>query len=73
MDSEGFESALEVRELFPLHSGYLTLEINTFHKCFTINFYPILFHFYTSCPDQPGIRETSQNATGTGFKLQPVT
>ena len=49
---------LEVRELVSLRFGHPNLEINIFHKSYTIIFYPILFHFYISCIDQPGMRET---------------
>ena len=34
------------------------LEINIFHISYTIIFYSFLFHFYISCPDRPGIRES---------------
>ena len=49
---------LEVREWFPLLSGQYKLEINLFYIRYTNIFYPFLFHFYISCPDQPWIKET---------------
>ena len=49
---------LEVRERFALRSGNFNLQINVLRISYTIIFYTFLFHFYISCLDQPGIRDT---------------
>ena len=58
MDFRVLNLHLEVRESFPLRSRDHKLEINIFHISYTIIFYPFLIHFYISCIDRRGIRET---------------
>ena len=58
MDFNRLNLHLEVSERFPLLSEQYNLEIYEFHITYTIIFYSFLFHFYISCLDQPGIRET---------------
>ena len=66
-------------ELFSLRSGHSNIEINIFHRIYTIIFYPFVFYFYIACPDQPGMREQECNWHGfstpgcTDFQLQDVT
>ena len=73
MHSRVLNLHLEVRVLFSLHSGHLNLEINIFHIAYTVTFYPFLFHFYISCPDQPGKRKHERNRYGFSFQLQDIT
>ena len=47
------------------------LEINILHISYIIIFYPFLFHFYISCVDQPGIRETRTRLARV-FELEDV-
>ena len=58
MDLRVFESALGSQGVIPLFSGHPNLKINILHRSYTIIFYPFLFHFYISCSDQAGIKET---------------
>ena len=49
---------LEVKGCFPPRSSDSSSEINSFHITSSIIFYTFLFHFYISCINKPGIRET---------------
>ena len=65
MDFRVFESALGSNGVIScLLSRHYNLEINISHISYTIIFYPFLFHFYSSCPDQPEIRKQERDSHG---------